>query len=109
MCCWRKFILVISDWIVALLHPSTWIQVEHYSAEWDAELKRLMRTERFVFVDPYRSKIGNHILWTENHPYGSFVVCRLGVRPRRATILRAEEKRIRDTLTDNENPITERE
>lgn len=85
----------IADALSALLSRSTWIQVHPYSQEWNAELTWLLDNGyRPSRKSHYIAEIGGYSVWIANHPYGSFSID--GVRPRRATILRAWEAMTRE-------------
>ena len=85
-----------------LFAPGCWIQISSYSAEWDRELRELIKTEKFEWAmypgtqiyTRYRARIGHHHVWVANHPYGSFMmeISGKGVRPSRATILECGDK-----------------
>ena len=81
------------DFLIVLFSPSTWIQIEgRFSKAWDDELKRLISSDdtNFEVLSPYRVKIGQNEVWVGNHPYASMRLQQLGgLRPHRATILRA--------------------
>lgn len=81
-----------------LLTPACWIQVNAYSAVWDAKLNALMRTHRFTNIREHTADLGDYTVWISNHPYGSFSRYGHGpkVRPRRATILAAHDKLLND-------------
>lgn len=86
-------------WLKALLTPTCWVQNERYSSAWDAELRRLLKTERFSNIGEYTAEIGGRVLWIENHPYASFTPYKtLKVRPSRATILRAYDRLLSDHI-----------
>lgn len=84
-----------------LTTPSCWLQNYPYSPEWDKELNRLMASQRFENVDKYTATLGRHEVWISNHPYASFTLRNLGVRPKRSTILRAQRKLIGDVIAAN--------
>jgi hypothetical protein len=90
-----------ASFLAVLTTPSCWLQNHPFCPEWDVELNRLMRTERFVNADKYTAEIGGHEVWVANHPYASFTLRRHEVRPSRATILRAKRKLIADVLQAN--------
>lgn len=81
-----------------LLTPNCWLQVQPYSAAWDAKLNALMRTHRFTNIGEHTARLGDYEVWISNHPYGSFNPWRHGpkVRPRRATMLAAHDKLLND-------------
>jgi hypothetical protein len=91
--------LLDAFWV--LLHPAYWLQNHSYSAEWDEELTRLMESETFREYDGYEAKLGKHRVWVTNHPYASFVLQPMQVRPRRSTINRAHQKMMRDLIASN--------
>jgi hypothetical protein len=80
------------NFLRVIFTPSCWIQNNPYCAAWDAELKRLVETEKFVFLNRHHAKIGKHTVWIANHPYASFSVDGCDIRPSRSTILRAMDK-----------------
>ncbi len=89
---WLKY------FFTALLNPSTWIQNNPYSAEWDAKLKKLLLTKKFKRIGHYTAMLGDCEIWIANHPYSSFRPSQFDIRPRRATILQAHRKMMRDYL-----------
>lgn len=85
-----------------LFTPSCWIQNQPYSKGWDAELRRLLATQKFEPIDSFTAKIGDWEVWIENHPYASFTIHNgryPRVRPSRATILAAGDKLMADLCT----------
>lgn len=80
----------------AIFHPSTWLQNHEYSEEWDLELRYLMSRYPFTEIDFYTAKLGNVVVWIENHPYASFHRHGDRYRPRRSTILQAYKKLQKD-------------
>jgi len=95
--------VVTSDWFASVFwvitHPSCWLQNYGYCKEWDDELNRLMREQRFVNITRCTANIGGHEVWVANHPYASFTLRRHDVRPSRTTIYRAQKKLMRDLLS----------
>lgn len=90
------------DFLIALLHPSTWIQVSSiYSDEWDIKLRKLLQTERFKNISHFYATLGDYEIWIANVPYASMVY--RGFRPRRATILRAYKILKYDLFKDDSN------
>ena len=93
-----------NNWFVSLYQvlttPSCWRQLNPYSPEWDAELNRLMKIERFKETKSYHTVIGPYKLWVGNYPYCSFILGQLsdGVRPSRSTVLRAGRKLVVDRI-----------
>jgi len=72
--------------------PSYWLQFDTYSSVWDQELTRLLDdpdTAWGVRDAGFRIRIGGHEVWTANHPYGSFRLEPIEVRPSRYTTYRA--------------------
>jgi hypothetical protein len=56
-----------------------------------------MESEKFVSQNNYTARLGDRIVWIENHPYASFTpVGYPQARPSRATILRAHDKLMED-------------
>lgn len=88
----------LKEIIRVLLTPTCWVQVDEYSAVWDAKLNVLMRTHRFTHIGEYTAEIDGITVWIANHPYASFHPYGHGpkVRPRRATILAAHDKLLND-------------
>lgn len=84
-----------------LFRPSYWIMISSYSREWDAKLNQLMDEHSFEKGNGFRATLGSYIVWTTNHPYGSFTPYAQGlpeVRPSRLTIERAYRKLMHDTF-----------
>ena len=90
-----------------LFTPGCWLQQNFYSAEWDAELRQHIQSNRpFLLICEYTAKIGGRDVWISNHPYASFSLMitkgnyyRLtGFRPKRITMLEAHDKLMSDTL-----------
>jgi hypothetical protein len=82
-----------------LFTPSCWLQLNPYSAVWDARLNELMKTHKFERNSECTAKIGNITVWIENHPYASFTADHgPRVRPSRRTILKAHDKLVSDLL-----------
>lgn len=94
--------IILNVWMV-ITTPECWIQGSLYSVEWDKELIRLISDGQFTDIDNYTAKIGGHLVWVSNHPYGSFTLTPIGVRPRRSTILRAYDKLVRDQIANDAN------
>lgn len=85
----------LHDWWRVLSTPACWMQNATYSQDWDRELTRLLDAGyRFVPDGQYRAQIGPYLVWTANYPYAAFT--HADVRPRRVTILRAQEVLMRD-------------
>lgn len=101
----RRSAFLSGDWFASVLRvlttPACWLQNNDYCPEWDEELNRLMRTERFTDVTRYTARIGGHLVWVANHPYASFTMREHEVRPSRATILRAKRKLMADVISAN--------
>lgn len=85
----------------ALLTPGCWVQIDQYSETWDRKLLELMKAHRFERVGDYHHKIAGCLIWTANHPYGSFRLRPSNVRPSRATILKAMDKLVEDVVARN--------
>lgn len=84
-----------------LTTPSCWLQNHHYSKVWDAELRKLMMENKFEPIDCYRAKIGNRVVWIENHPYASmrpYGANMPRIRAKRSTILVAGDKLYADLI-----------
>jgi hypothetical protein len=84
-------------WLKALFTPGCWIQLGTYSPDWDAELNRLLMEHQVERTGNYTARIGRRVVWIENHPYASFRPNDFDqARPKRATILKAWDRLIRD-------------
>lgn len=87
-----------------IFKPSYWIMNESYNKYWDAVFKDLMDKHDFIYIDQYRAKIGNAVIWIKNHPYASMTLFNndglhsFPGRPSRLTIKRAGDKLQRDIL-----------
>ena len=95
------------DFLIALFHPSTWIQFNGtYSPEWDSELRKIIASDTATVEDgptDCRVKINGREVWIANHPYASMQLQEMGgLRPRRATILRAWAWLVRMRLKSNQ-------
>ncbi len=82
------------DFLIAIFHPSTWIQCDGvFSREWDAELRKIIASDTATIEkgpSDCKVKINGYEVWIANHPYASMQLQIMGgLRPRRATILRA--------------------
>jgi hypothetical protein len=88
----------MKDWLIALLHPSTWMQIFPYSAEWDAKLKTLLSENTFENIGEYQASLGGYQIWITNYPYGAFHPRDLGIRAKRATILYTRKRLIHDII-----------
>ena len=76
-----------------------------YSAPWDRKLNYLMSKHKFVFDGRSTARLGDIILWVDNHPCASFSPygpVNLRVRPSRLTIEKAHEKLMEDMFPLNE-------
>lgn len=93
---------LLIGWVRILVTPSCWLQNACYSKEWDTKLKQLIAANRFTNIGEHKAFLGGVEIWIDNHPYASFTPRNLGpkVRPRRATILWAHDKLMRDLYTD---------
>lgn len=104
--------LNILDILIVIFNPSYWIMNDSYNKEWDKKLNELMKEHKFI-REGYSSKLGDYSMWTENHPYASFIpqsyrmtmpnwqITPTGVgrgRPSRVTIIRARRKWKMDIL-----------
>ena len=94
------------DFLIAIFHPSTWIQCGGvFSQEWDAELRKIIASDAATIEkgpNDCRVKINGHEVWIANHPYASMQLQIMGgLRPRRATILRAYAWLVRMQLKSN--------
>ena len=92
------------DFLRVLRTPRCWLQNELYSAQWEKRLGQLAMDNNFVREGGHIARLDTTRIWISNHPYASFVpiiegtVCtKLPVRPRRATILKAMDKLVKDT------------
>lgn len=94
----KRGAMKVSDMILVLSTPSCWIQLLQYSKAWDEELNNLMTTKKFIRVSKSSAIIGGREVWVENHPYASFSLESPPVRPARATMLRAWNKYVLDTI-----------
>jgi hypothetical protein len=71
-----------------VLTPSCWHQNNPYSPALDRLLNDFLDARLpFEPISPYEVKLGGWTWWIANHPFASFGID--GMRPRRATILRA--------------------
>lgn len=87
------------DQLRFVFKPSYWMMLNPFSKSWDDQLNELMQTEYFIRETMHTAKIGGVVVWISNHPYCSFTPHRgPNVRPSRATIERAHEKFVTDTL-----------
>ena len=90
----------IKDFILGLQfisRPKYWFMNYSYNKEWDEKVKSLLKNNRFIKMCSYRAKLGDTILWIENHPYASFCtgtpsLTNKEYRPSRLTIHRAKKK-----------------
>lgn len=91
----------MNDFFRVLFTPKCWMQNEDYSPAWDAHLNKLLDTHEFENVDKHTAEIGGITVWTSNHPYASFHPyghtedTEIKVRPKRSTMLRANDKLVR--------------
>jgi hypothetical protein len=81
-----------------LFTPQCWFQNNPFSREWDRRLNALMRDHKFKRVSKHSAQLGPAVMWVANHPYASFSPEGAEVRPRRATVLKAMDKLLVDTL-----------
>lgn len=90
----------MKDFIRVLFTPSCWIQNYQYNDAWDKKLNALMKNNNFIRTSFETATIGDTRVWIENHPYASFSPdsCGIHIRPSRATILKAFDKLIVDTI-----------
>lgn len=96
--------ILIQIWVI--INPRYWIMNNSYSAEWNKELKFLMKNHVFVINDydtKCTAKLGSREIWIANHPYASFTrYSRYSFfggesgRPSRLTIYKAKQKLERD-------------
>jgi len=94
------------DFLIAIFHPSTWIQCDGmFSREWDAELRKIIASDTATIEKGpsyCKVKINGYEVWIANHPYASMQLQIMGgLRPRRATILRAYAWLVRMLLKSN--------
>jgi len=89
---WNRLIEIL----FALAHPACWLSQGRYSAEWDKELNRLLECDRFIKIDKFNATIGSVRVWIANHPYASFVMEGMNVRPKRMTVYKAHKKLVRE-------------
>lgn len=93
--------------LITLLNPLYWIQVQKYSFVWDKKLNELMKDNNFTEITEFTAKIGCVTVWIANHPYGSFNIYRCGFRPSRITIYLAMKKLKSDYKKQFESEINE--
>ncbi len=78
-----------------IFRPNYWLMNNRFSKSWDTTLLHLMKRHRFKRNCEHTAWLGNVLIWTSNHPYSSFTPYenyKIGVRPRRSTIMLAQEK-----------------
>jgi hypothetical protein len=118
----------IPRWVKSLkmiFKPSYWHKIYGYDEIWDDELQTLMAMHRFEpllkyngDVNTHYCRLGNVVIWIENHPYASYTRCGhirdypLGVSPlghrlSRLTTYEAHTKRKRDFKYYEERKLRE--
>ena len=83
-----------------ILKPSYWIMIGKYDREYNRYLNKLMVENKFEYKNRFTAKLGDTVVWIENHPYGSFTPDNgMGadkIRPSRSTVYRAWRKLHKD-------------
>ncbi len=93
----------IKDFLWIVLHPSFWLMNYSYSAEWDKELRNLMKVHKFTNISRFTAYLGTQKVWIANYPFAAFMPMCLGtihVRPSRIIIRDAYEKLINNILKE---------
>jgi len=98
----------MKNFLRVLFTPSCWFQGNMYSAEWDRQLKELLKTYRFTEIGEHTAKLGSCVVWIANHPYASFSPYNMDARPKRSTVLLAHERLVRDSFRPSEHEELER-
>lgn len=83
-----------------LIRPNWWIQIYPTNYLWDQELNYLLELYKFEKVDSYFAKLGNRLIWIENHPYASFKEGLSKSLPSRKTRKKAYDKLVNDLMEE---------
>lgn len=100
----NKLLTNIYHFFFFLIRPNYWFMNYPYSQEWDEEIKELSE-KSITEIERYSCRMGEVLIWIENHPYASFTPYSCNFRPSRMTIYKLHKKLIKSQIENIINKL----